>query len=111
MIRIEEFQAHLADHAALAKLLASIPLPRSVRPLLGKPFFGRKWNAPQQRDHWLASDGVRVVYLEISGISASLVARLRMRFDDRRTATPGLIPSRKAILDLLSLISDSGRLA
>ena len=111
MIFIEEFRAHLGDHAALAKLLASMPLPRSVRPLLLKPFFGRKWNSMEQRDHWLASDGLRVVYIEISGVSASLAARLRMRFDDCRAATPGLIPSRTAILELLSLITEDSRVA
>jgi hypothetical protein len=105
VVRIDEIQAHLADDAALANILASIPLPHSVGPLLSKPFFGRKWDCTKRSDHWLASDGTTVVFLKVSGASASAVARLRMRFDDLRIASPGLQPSSKTLHDLLAMIA------
>ncbi|HEX5462452.1 MAG TPA: hypothetical protein VFX20_20965 [Steroidobacteraceae bacterium] len=104
VVRIEEAQAHLGDDVALATLLANGPLPILVGPLLHKPFFGRKWDSAKQSDHWLASDGARVVSLEISGASASAVARTRLRFDDLRIISPGLLPSLKILHDLLEEI-------
>jgi|SRR6185437_282724 len=104
VVRIEEAQAHLGDDVSLAKLLAKGPLPILVAPLLNKPFFGRKWDAAKQSDHWLASDGAKVVSLEISGASASAVARMRLRFDDLRMISPGLLPSLKVLHDLLEEI-------
>lgn len=105
VVRIEETQAHLGDGVSLATLLAKGPLPILVEPLLHKPFFGRKWDAAKQSDHWLASDGSRVVSLEISGASASAVARMRLRFDDLRVVSPGILPSLKVLRDLLEEIA------
>lgn len=102
---IEEIQVQLNGDAALTKLLASVPLPGLVGPLLRKPFFGRKWDSPLQSDHWLASDGATVVSLRISGASAATVARTRLRFDDLRLASPGLLPSRRILHDLLEEIA------
>lgn len=105
VVRIEEARASLGDDVSLATLLAKGPLPILVGPLLHKPFFGRKWDSAKQSDHWLASDGSRVVSLEISGASASAVARVRMRFDDLRLISPGLLPSLKILHDLLQEIA------
>ena len=109
VVRIEEAQAHLGDDVSLAALLAKGPLPILVGPLLHKPFFGRKWDSAKQSDHWLASDGSTVVSLEISGASASAVARMRLRFDDRRLISPGLLPSLKILHDLLEEIAREDR--
>ena len=105
VVRIEEAQAHLGDDVSLATLLAKGPLPILVGPLLHKPFFGRKWDAAKQSDNWLASDGARVVSLEISGANASAVARMRLRFDDLRLVSPGLLPSLRILHDLLEEIA------
>ena len=105
VVRIEEAQASLGDDVSLATLLAKGPLPILVGPLLHKPFFGRKWDSAKQSDHWLASDGSRVVSLEISGAGASAVARMRLRFDDLRLISPGLLPSLKILHDLLEEIA------
>lgn len=105
VVRIEEAQARLGDDVSLATLLAKGPLPILVGPLLHKPFFGRKWDAAKQSDHWLASDGSTVVSLEIAGASASAVARMRLRFDDLRVVSPGLLPSLKVLHDLLEQIA------
>lgn len=105
VVRIEEAQAHLGDDTALTTLLASIPLPPFAAPLLHRPFFARKWDCTKQRDHWVASDGTTVVSLEISGASASTVARMRLRFDDLRIVTRGLQPSLKILHDLLEEIA------
>jgi hypothetical protein len=105
VLNIEESQARLTDEAALARLITSIPLPHSVRALLRKPFLGRRWDCVHQCDHWLASDGRIVVCVKVSGASASVIARMRTRFDDRRIVTPGLIPSRKLLLALLEVIA------
>jgi hypothetical protein len=105
VVCIEEARAHLGDDVSLATLLAKGPLPILVGPLLHKPFFGRKWDSAKQSDHWLASDGSRVVSLETSGASASAVARMRLRFDDLRIISPGLLPSLKILHDLLEEIA------
>lgn len=105
VVRIEEAQASLGDDVSLATLLAKGPLPILVGPLLHKPFFGRKWDAVKQSDHWLASDGSKVVSLEISGASAPSVAKVRLRFDDLRMISPGLLPSLKILHDLLEEIA------
>ena len=112
LVYVEEVLARLSDEPALARLLASIPtIPQSVRPLLSKPFFGRKWDCAKQLDHWLASDGATVVCLKISGASASVAMRMRLRFDDLRGATPGLQPSRRTVHRLLEAIArEDGRL-
>ena len=105
MVQIEELEARLADDVALANLLASIPLPRSVRPLLRRSFFGRKWNPVHQIDHWFGSNGTTVVCVKISGATAAATARMRMRFDDLRSASPGLQPSRKILHSLIEAIA------
>lgn len=97
MVRINEIEAHLADEGALAQLLASIPFPLTVGALVRKPFFARRWNRTEQRDCWLASDGDTVRAVTIHGASAAMVARIRSRFDDLRSATAGLELSSKAV--------------
>jgi hypothetical protein len=110
VVRIEETRTHLGDDVALAALLASIPFPLFVAPLLQKPFFERKWDYLKQCDHWIASDGTTVVSLTISGASAAAVARMRLRFDDRRIVSPALQPSLKILHDLLEGIArEAGR--
>ena len=101
VVRIEETRAPLGDEIVLAALLASIPFPLFVEPLLHKPFFERKWDYQKQRDHWICSDGTTVVALTISGASAAAVAGMRLRFDDLRIVSPGLQPSLKILHDLL----------
>lgn len=105
VVRIEETRAQLSDGVVLAALLATIPFPQFVEPLLHKPFFERKWDYLQQRDHWIASDGTAVVSLTISGASAAAVARIRLRFDDLRLVSPGLQPSLRILHDLLEEIA------
>lgn len=104
LIRVEEVQVRLRDDDALAKLLATIPHTDAVRPLLTKPFFGRRWDYLNQCDHWLASDGERVVCVMIFGAPAALISRMRMRFDELRDASPELKPSRKVLRQLLAKI-------
>jgi hypothetical protein len=91
----------LGDDAALAALLAGIPLPVFVEPLLHRRFFERKWDYLKQRDHWIGSDGTTVVSLTIAGANAATVARIRLRFDDLRIVSPGLQPSLAILHDLL----------
>lgn len=105
VVRIEEIEVHLGDATTLLALLASVPWPAVVGPLLHKPFFGRKWDFETQSDHWLASDGATVMSLRISGASAAAVAGMRTRFDDLRLASPGLLPSHKILHALLESIA------
>jgi hypothetical protein len=105
VVRIEEIEVHLGDDTALLALLASVPWPALVGPLLHKPFFGRRWDFETKSDHWLASDGATVMSLRVSGASAAAVARLRTRFDDLRLASPGLLPSHGILHDLLEDIA------
>jgi hypothetical protein len=108
VIRIEETRAHLGDDIVLAALLASIPFPLFVGPLLHKPFFERKWDYEKQRDHWISSDGTTVAALTISGASAAAVAKMRLHFDDLRIVSPGLQPSLRILHDLLEETARQG---
>lgn len=101
VVRLEETRTRLGDDAALAALLAGIPLPVFVEPLLHRPFFERKWDCLNQRDHWIASDGTTLVSLTITGANAATVARIRLRFDDLRIVSPGLQPSLGILHDIL----------
>jgi hypothetical protein len=105
VVHIEEVRAHLGDDIALAALLVRIPLPLFVEPLLHKPFFERKWDYQNRRDHWIASDGTTVASVTISGADAAAVARIRLRFDDLRIVCPALQPSLKILHDLLEEIA------
>lgn len=110
VVRIEEARARLGDDSALAALLAGIPFPLFVEPLLHKPFFERKWDYQKQCDHWIASDGTNVVSLTISGASAAAVARIRLRFDDLRIVSPALQPSLNIMHDLVEEVArETGR--
>lgn len=104
-MRVEEFHAQLADEAALIELIEAIPLPLSVRPLLRKPFLGRRWDYVRRCDNWLASDGKLVICVKVFGAPATMIARMRTRFDDRRIAIPGLFPTRATLLELLEVIA------
>lgn len=85
-------------------------MPHSVRPLLRRQFFGRRWDCATQCDHWLASDGTTVVVLKISGAPAHAVSRMRSRFDDLRRKHPGLIPSHEMVRELLATIARDDQL-
>jgi hypothetical protein len=101
VVRIEETRASVGDDIVVAALLAGIPFPPFVEPLLHKPFFERKWDYRRQCDHWVASDGTTVVALAIYGASAAAVARIRLRFDDLRLLSPGIQPSLRILHALL----------
>jgi hypothetical protein len=105
VFHIEEIQAPLDDRAALARLLASTPWPESVQGLLRRPFFARKWDITRQTDRWLASDGATAVLLTITGATASAVAGVRLRFDDLRIKSTGLLPCRETVGALLERIA------
>jgi hypothetical protein len=108
MIEIQEFRARLDDEQDLAQLLESIPYPSSVRAMLAKTFFGRRWDANQPCDTWLASDGKSVVCLKICGVTAKQIAAIRFRFDELKSRDAGLQLSRDLISDLAEHVTDDG---
>ncbi len=74
----------MEDGAALDRLLGPLPEAQDLRSRLSGPFFARAWDADAQRDHWLASDGLRVTCYTISGLTLRQAAAVRVRWDALR---------------------------
>jgi hypothetical protein len=81
---VHRADARLDDGAALDRLLEPLPEAADLRARLAEPYFARAWDAGAQRDHWLASDGVRVRCYTISGLTLAQAAAVRVRWDALR---------------------------
>lgn len=81
MITVEEIRAPIQNKSALDALLGPIPHPPTVRGQLKRPFFGRRWSAASQCDHWLSSDGEIVVCVIIHGATSEEITRIRSAYD------------------------------
>jgi hypothetical protein len=81
MIYVQADHVSLDDEAGLRRFLTSIPHPRTVRELLGKGFFGRRWQQTESCDYWLVSDGKNAACFRIAGASAAQIYAIRLRFD------------------------------
>ena len=83
-IWIYRHEARVADSAALARLLEPLPEHAELLPRLSSPFFARAWDSRTDRDHWISSDGARVLCLTVAGLTLSEAAQVRVRWDARR---------------------------
>ncbi len=104
MIHVEESRVPANDEAALGALLVRVPHPPSVRKLLRKHFFGRRWNRVTGCDYWLASNGQTVVCVTICGAAPDVIANLRSRFDAIRDRQLPFVLSHDAVRDLLKTV-------
>jgi hypothetical protein len=105
MISVQTIRAPLAEGPALSQLLDSIPYPESVRRLLGKGYFGRRWAQREACDYWLACDGQEAICWRILGATTSQVYAIRTRFDEMLALNPRLRLSRDLLCQLLSSIA------
>lgn len=80
-VAVRRTEARLDDRDALDRLLAPLPEGEDLKPRLGAPFFARAWDAGARLDHWIASDGARVVCLTVSGLTLKQAAEVRVRWD------------------------------
>jgi hypothetical protein len=78
---VHRTEARVDDHDALERLLAPLPEARDLQPRLSAPFFARAWDAVAHRDHWIASDGARVVCFTVSGLTLKQAAEVRVHWD------------------------------
>ncbi len=81
---VRRVDARLDDAAALDELLALLPEAQDLKARLSGPFFARAWDTDAQRDHWLASDGIRVTCYTITGLTLPQAAAVRVRWDAMR---------------------------
>jgi hypothetical protein len=81
MIYVQADEVSLDDDTGLGHFLQSLPHPGTVRKLLTKGFFGRRWQQTESCDYWLVSDGTKAAYFRISGASAAQIYAIRLRFD------------------------------
>lgn len=88
MVDVEEIRVRVDDPSALEALLGLIPHPPSVRELLGRRFFGRRWSVTAHCDFWLSSDGDTVVCLIIRGADSDNIERIRSAYDALRPNGP-----------------------
>jgi hypothetical protein len=105
MIYVVAERLPLKDDESLSSLLLSTPYPRSVRRLLRKGFFGRRWQQVEECDYWLASDGVVAMLFRICGATAAQVSAIRMRFDERAAKHPGLELSRELLCEIVTFVT------
>jgi hypothetical protein len=81
MIYVQADEVSLDDEAGLRHFLSAIPHPATVRTLLAKGFFGRRWQQVESCDYWLVSDGQRAACFRICGATAAQIYAIRLRFD------------------------------
>jgi hypothetical protein len=83
-VSVHRAEASLADAKALERLLRPLPAASELRPRLDAQFFARAWDAHEQRDYWVMSDGARVVCFILAGLTLKQAAAVRVRWDARR---------------------------
>src|SRR5262245_35680518 len=101
MIYVQADQVSLDDEAGMRHFLASIPHPGTVRRLLAKGFFGRRWQQAESCDYWLVSDGKNAAYFRICGASAAQIYAIRLRFDVRVIKDADFEISRDSLCELI----------
>ena len=111
MIYVEEASASAHDQAALEALLLGVPHPPTVRKLLKKRFFGRRWDRSNHSDYWLSSNGERVVCVTIRGAAPDVIAVVRSRLDAVRAEQTGFVLSKAAVCALLKIVLGPEHLA
>ena len=105
MIYVQADQVSLDDEAGLRHFLNSIPHPGTVRKLLGKGFFGRRWQQTESCDYWLVSDGKSAASFRICGASAAQIYAIRLRFDVLVIKNADLELSRDTLCELVSAVT------
>jgi hypothetical protein len=105
MIYVQADQVSLDDEAGMRRLLASIPHPGTVRQLLAKGFFGRRWQQTESCDYWLVSNGKMAAYFRICGASAAQIYAIRLRFDVRVVKHPDFEISRDSLCELVKAVT------
>ncbi len=103
MVIVEEVRARI-DESALESLLGLVPHPPSVRELLGRRFFGRRWRVTGHSDFWLSSDGETVVCLIIRGANPENAKRIRAAYDALRPDGPPRVLSRDFVTRLVNRV-------
>ena len=102
MIHVQTHSACLDDEPGLSRLLSCVPFPSSVRSLLLRRYFGRRWQQQETCDYWLASDGAIVSCWRICNATAAQVLAIRLRFDELADRDADLEISRELICTLVS---------
>jgi hypothetical protein len=108
MIYVQADQVPLDDEVGLRQFLNSIPHPGTVRKLLAKGFFGRRWQQAESSDYWLVSDGKTAAYFRISGASAAQIYAIRLRFDLLVVRNKTLELSRDLLCELVKAVTGEG---
>lgn len=105
MIYVQADQVSLDDEAGLRHFLTSIPHPVTVRKLLTKGFFGRRWQQTESSDYWLVSDGKIAACFRICGASAAQTYAIRLRFDVLVTKNADFVLSRELLCDVVRAVT------
>jgi hypothetical protein len=105
MIYVQAEQVSLGDDADTQRFLSALPHPATVRKLLAKGFFGRRWQSVEACDYWLVSDGKTAAYFRICGASAAQIYAIRLRFDALVIRDVDLELSRDMLCDLVKAVT------
>jgi hypothetical protein len=105
MIYVQADKVSLDDDAGLRRFLASIPHPGTVRKLLRKGFFGRRWQQAESCDYWLVSDGESAASFRICGASAAQIYAIRLRFDVLVAKHADFVLSRDMLCDVVKAVT------
>lgn len=104
MVTVEEIRASLRDESAIESLLRRVPHPPTVRQLLRRRFFGRRWSVTDHCDFWLSSNGKTVVCLIIRGANPETIERIRAAYDALRPNGPPEVLSHDFVTGLVKRV-------
>lgn len=100
--RISSTRARVADPSALSQLLREVPQGEAIRHELCKPYFTRRWQSSMQRSFWIASDGLTVTCLTVTGLEVDELVAVWLSFDDHRRR-PGFTFSARGLCELIEV--------
>ena len=100
--RISSTRARVADSSALNQLLREVPWGEEIRHELSRPYFTRRWQSSMQRSFWIASDGMTVTCLTVTGREVDELLAVWLSFDDHR-GRPGFTFSARSLSELIQI--------
>jgi hypothetical protein len=82
---ISSLSASICNVPATARLLEGVPEANVLRGKLAEPLLFQHWDAPTQRAIWIASNGVRIRCVTVSGLCELEIAGMWVSFTERIT--------------------------
>lgn len=83
-VSVRRLTAKTSDPARFGRLLRELPESEELRPRLSATFYARAWDAANERDLWIVSDGTWVDCYVLGGLTFQQAAAVRVRWDVKK---------------------------